>query len=179
MKYFLYTISFITFVKIKTRYSHAKQPITSASLRPLFLSFTLNSLSVFAQNYASLAWKDVEDGFMELYFCNRNGLFIFGINQRVINGRTAIQEPTTMPMTCSPNPTTGVLDVVFDPKMSGNMVLEVVNTEGVLVFQKNLQIAQSGRQQQQIDLNALNNGLYILKMKAQNEVAYRKLVISK
>ena len=128
----------------------------------------------------SIDAKDVNrDGFMELYFCNKNGLFIFGINQPVINGRTAVQEPMIMPMTCSPNPTTGFLNVAFEPKMGGKMVLEVFNTEGALVFQKNLEIAQTGRQQQAIDLNHFNNGLYFLKIKSNNEVAYRKFVIAK
>jgi hypothetical protein len=128
----------------------------------------------------SIDARDVNrDGFMELYFSNKNGLFIFGFNQRVINGRTAVKEPVSFPMTCSPNPTNGNFDLSFEPKTLGKMVVEVVNTEGGIVVKENLDITQTGRQQHPFNLNYLANGLYILRLKTQNEVAYRKIVISK
>jgi hypothetical protein len=134
---------------------------------------------IYPQLYSVEAHDVNKDGFMELYLANKNGLFIFGVNQPVVNGRTAIREPKTMPMTCVPNPSNGFFELTFEPKMVGKMSIELINTEGALVFQQNLEIVQNGVQKQSLDFNRFNNGLYILKLTTQNEVAYQKIIISK
>lgn len=119
------------------------------------------------------------DGYMELYFTNQNGLYVFNINQPVVNGRVATQELPHFPLTCAPNPSNGTFELTFEPKNSGKMTIQVLNTEGSLVFPKNVDVLSNGVQKQNFDLNYLPNGFYILQLKTETERAFQKIIIAK
>lgn len=135
---------------------------------------------VFPELFSIEAHDVDKDGYMELYFANRNGLFIFGINQPVKNGTTALHsDKAIIPMSCSPNPSNGIFELTFSSENIGKMSLELVNTEGVVVVQQSLEMSSIGTQKQQLDFSNVSNGLYILSLKTQDGIAYKKIIISK
>jgi hypothetical protein len=131
-------------------------------------------------NLFSIEAHDVnKDGYMELYFANQHGIFIFGINQPVKNGTTAISEIAPIPISCTPNPSDGFfeLDVYSDKTEKGS--IELLNTEGVIVYRKDVELLSNGSQKYPLDMRQVNNGLYILWLKTPTGSASKKIIISK
>lgn len=131
---------------------------------------------VFPNLYSIEAHDIDKNGYMELYLANVHGLFIFGVNQPVINKITALKELSSIPLICSPNPSSGELCLTFPSNEIDNGTIEVASTEGKLVFQQNIE-----KNQEKFDLNLshLTNGLYLLKVKTIKGIAFHKVIISK
>lgn len=120
-----------------------------------------------------------KDGYMELYFSNFHGIYAFGLSQLVKNSVTKTHDLAQIPIMCSPNPSNGQLDLSFDIENLGKAVINVVNTEGVSVFQKNISIADVGIQKQALNLTHLINGMYIVSLKTEKTVSYHKIFITR
>jgi hypothetical protein len=61
-----------------------------------------------------------------------------------------------------PNPTSDVTNVGFEAKTSGVITLEIVSSNGVVVYSKKTQVEQ-GEQQVELITKALVNGVYIIR----------------
>ncbi len=76
----------------------------------------------------------------------------------------------------SPNPNNGNFNVSLNGSIVGDVVLEVYNISGQLITQKSYN--STGSFNQQVNLEFLSTGLYILKISDDSKSANKKLVIN-
>lgn len=77
-----------------------------------------------------------------------------------------------------PNPSNGVLKVELNPNEKSLVRISVMDLLGQKVFDEKVSFEQ-GTQAQMIDLNILENGLYILKLESGNTVYNEKFILDK
>lgn len=77
-----------------------------------------------------------------------------------------------------PNPTnTGKIQLQYNFQHSIDLNIEVVDVTGKIVYQGKLKDAKSGTSQ--LDLSAVSNGMYLIKVSSTNGFASKKLMINK
>jgi hypothetical protein len=74
-----------------------------------------------------------------------------------------------------PNPTTGITTVDVEISLNTESKIEIYNLSGSLVQSEKL-ILTSGDTKKQIDISKLTNGIYLLKVSANNEYKTIKVV---
>jgi hypothetical protein len=102
---------------------------------------------------------------------NEKGAFFFRVKQVYSSGQTlysAIKQvylENSLPpkFTLSPNPSNGIVGIKFDNVGSGEMTLQVFNSRGQKVMQKDILVATTSYQQ----VGTLESGLYWLRLTDQ------------
>jgi hypothetical protein len=74
-----------------------------------------------------------------------------------------------------PNPTTGITTVDVEISLNTESKIEIYNLSGSLIQSEKL-ILTSGDTKKQIDISNLTNGIYLLKVSANNEYKTIKVV---
>jgi hypothetical protein len=77
-------------------------------------------------------------------------------------------------ITIFPNPTNGVFNVKLDAYVNNNMVVEIYNSVGEVV--KTVTVNSNNAD---IDLSMYANGVYMVKVIADNQVATKAIVLNK
>ncbi|NOX48866.1 MAG: T9SS type A sorting domain-containing protein [Chlorobi bacterium] len=77
-----------------------------------------------------------------------------------------------------PNPSNGILKVELNPNEKSMIRISVMDLLGQKVFEEKASFEQ-GTQTEMIDLNFLENGLYILKLESGNKVYNEKIILDK
>jgi hypothetical protein len=77
-----------------------------------------------------------------------------------------------------PNPSNGILKVELNPNEKSMVRISVMDLLGQKVFEEKVSFEQ-GTQTEMIDLNILENGLYILKLESGNKVYNEKIILDK
>jgi hypothetical protein len=99
---------------------------------------------------------------------NENGMFFFRVKQVYFNGYTRfsvvkqvyLENSPAPKFTVFPNPSTGIVGIKFDNIESGKMTMQVFNSRGQKVLQKDILVAGSSYQQ----LGTLESGIYWLRL---------------
>lgn len=79
-----------------------------------------------------------------------------------------------------PNPAKDVINILFKSNGAAKPELIIMNTEGTEVMKKYLNYGKSKSiQSDNVDINMLNSGVYILKLRLGSKVLTRKLVVQK
>ncbi len=108
---------------------------------------------------------------------NENGIFFFRVKQVYNNGYTRfstvkqvyLENSLLAKFTVFPNPSTGIVGIKFDNIESGKMVLQVFNSRGQKVMQKDILVAGSSYQQ----VGTLESGVYWLRLTDEkNRLSY-------
>jgi hypothetical protein len=102
---------------------------------------------------------------------NESGVFFFRVKQVYVNGYTrfsmvkqVVLEKSGQPkFNVYPNPSTGIIGIKFDNVESGKMIMQVFNTHGQKVIQKDIVVTGSSYQQ----VGTLKTGVYWLKLTDQ------------
>jgi hypothetical protein len=103
-----------------------------------------------------------------------NNLYIDNIT--IPNIPTLIEENSSEFVSVYPNPSTGIFNIVYSNEVRGEVEISVLNILGEQVIPDE-KIYASGKII--LDLGSLNNGNYFLRVKSENKIAYRKIVIVK
>ncbi len=85
----------------------------------------------------------------------------------------------TMPASIYPNPTSGLTAVNFTTNTTSNVVITIVDVTGKKVMDVNSGNYAKGEHSVFFDATNLNNGIYFVNIKGENEVATKRLVIAK
>lgn len=93
-----------------------------------------------------------------------------------VNEKAASQ---TMPATVYPNPTSGLTSVSFTTSSTGNVEVTLVDITGKKVMDINTGSYAKGEHTVYFDATSLNNGIYFVSIKGDNETATKRLVIAK
>jgi len=71
-----------------------------------------------------------------------------------------------------PNPTSGVLNIEFENQSAADLMIEVFNSQGQLVYSK-VEPYIFGINNYEIDISSLTSGIYIVKLNGDNDSSYR------
>jgi hypothetical protein len=82
---------------------------------------------------------------------------------------------TSSPVTVHPNPNKGSFTVRPDMEMN-KLTLQLMSIQGVPIFEKNYSNLAAGGQEIFIDINHLSNGVYLLRILA-NERVYTQMIV--
>lgn len=108
---------------------------------------------------------------------NENGVFFFRVKQVYNNGYTRfstvkqvyLENSPLAKFTVFPNPSNGIVGIKFDNIESGKMMLQVFNSRGQKVLQKDILVAGSSYQQ----VGTLESGIYWLRLtNEKNRLSY-------
>lgn len=94
-----------------------------------------------------------------------------GVNEEATN--------QTMPASIYPNPTNGITTVSFTTSLSSKVEITIVDITGKKVMDVNNGLFAKGEHTIYFDASSLNNGIYFLSVKGENETAVKRLVIAK
>jgi subtilisin-like proprotein convertase family protein len=75
-----------------------------------------------------------------------------------------------------PNPTTNLVNIIYNVNTSDNFIIEVIDLQGKIIFSKDL-INKNG--QLQVDVSKLSDGIYFVNLKTNNNIKTVKLIVSK
>lgn len=78
-----------------------------------------------------------------------------------------------------PNPTTGILTVEYNGKVSGNLEFSIFDMSGKMVFHKPADANSKSSTRYQLDLHNLVSGTYLLEAKSGRDVNIAKFVMLK
>ncbi|QMU66506.1 MAG: S8 family serine peptidase [Flavobacteriaceae bacterium] len=78
-----------------------------------------------------------------------------------------------------PNPSTGEINVSVDTSLNDAMVLQLYDLQGRLIYASKDNTITTGFFSKKIDVNAISNGIYLLKIKQGNKAGIKKVIISK
>jgi len=87
-----------------------------------------------------------------------------------------VQESDDVSMTVYPNPSTGVVNLSLEGFNGKHTTLSVVNVIGTVVYHEVLPTVD-GRINKSIDLSKMANGLYYIKLDAEDHSEIRKIVL--
>lgn len=123
------------------------------------------------------AFHDINnDGYLDMLVGNfRGGLTWYSTD--LPSGVMVATEAPNLPSSAvkiSPNPAHDRLRVETNLELNGRVTLQVLTVTGQLVYQHRLQA-----QDEVIDLNGLNSGVYFLKIDAEEGIVTKKLVIAR
>ena len=108
---------------------------------------------------------------------NENGIFFFRVKQVYNNGYTRfstikqvyLEYSALAKFTVFPNPSNGIVGIKFDNIESGKMMLQVYNSRGQKVLQKDILVTGSSYQQ----VGMLESGIYWLRLtNEKNRLSY-------
>lgn len=85
----------------------------------------------------------------------------------------------TMPASIYPNPTSGLTAVNFTTNATSQVEITIVDVTGKKVMDVNTGSYAKGEHSVFFDATNLNNGIYFVNIKGENEVATKRLVIAK
>jgi hypothetical protein len=103
-----------------------------------------------------------------------NNLYIDNIT--IPNIPTSLEETFSDLISVYPNPSTGLLSIVIPAQSKGEMEISVLNILGEQVIPVQ-NFSAAGKIN--LDLASLHNGNYLLRVRSDKEIAYRKIVIMK
>ena len=78
-------------------------------------------------------------------------------------------------MELSPNPNTGLLNIVFQNEVAEKCLIEIYDVHGRILEQRKVQ-SHAGQNTLQIDINAFSQGLYFVKMSSGDKVQVESVV---
>ena len=84
-----------------------------------------------------------------------------------------------MPASIYPNPTSGLTAVNFTTNATSQVEITIVDVTGKKVMDVNTGSYAKGEHSIFFDATNLNNGIYFVNIKGENEVATKRLVIAK
>ncbi|MDD2413307.1 MAG: T9SS type A sorting domain-containing protein, partial [Bacteroidales bacterium] len=118
------------------------------------------------------------DNLNDIFFVDANTGFTVGNNGRTLkttNGGVGITENTVEnQINVFPNPASDLLTLNIDNKNNGDLTINIYNLIGMLVKTEVL-----NQNQNQISLESLNNGVYMLEVKSKEWTKKQKLIIKK
>ncbi|OFX37032.1 MAG: hypothetical protein A2X08_11980 [Bacteroidetes bacterium GWA2_32_17] len=76
-----------------------------------------------------------------------------------------------------PNPSDNVINVIFKNGKEKKYLIEIVNTNGMLVYKENIESNFNGSLQKSIDVSQLQSGMYILRVVSESSAYNTKLMI--
>ncbi|MGE5425273.1 MAG: C10 family peptidase [Syntrophothermus sp.] len=97
----------------------------------------------------------------------------FGASYTTIVGT---EDKTVNDLRVFPNPVQSKLNVNFDIDQTTNIRLEIVSTSGIQVFSKDLGM-RTGNISEQINLNNVASGIYVLRIHTGQGITNRKIVV--
>jgi len=109
---------------------------------------------------------------------------ILGLNDAPANlcdfdvATTAVT-PETFNFEVTPNPAAGLTTINFELDQRENVTIEVYNLVGSLVAQTNLGNTSIGTYNQNINLDNISAGIYMVSLRAGDKIATQKLVVTK
>jgi hypothetical protein len=74
-----------------------------------------------------------------------------------------------------PNPSTGIIRLEPDTPDAGNIAVEIMNTNGQVIYTNQFQI--SGKEMIEIDLTGCAKGIYFVKLQLERETSIGKLIL--
>jgi len=89
----------------------------------------------------------------------------------IVNTCTGIEEPVSEKLSIYPNPTNGVFDLAMN--YNGDISIKIVNMLGVTVY--NEELNTTGEFTKSIDLNGVENGVYIISIQTVEKTYVEKL----
>ncbi|HXB11261.1 MAG TPA: T9SS type A sorting domain-containing protein, partial [Bacteroidia bacterium] len=96
----------------------------------------------------------------------------------IVAGINTISSPLNN-MSVSPNPANGLFAVNYNLLKDENIEMSVIDEFGRIVFEKQLKGQHAGVSKQVIDLTNLPQGIYSLRMIADEGISVKKVVIVK
>jgi hypothetical protein len=123
--------------------------------------------------------RNIKEEYKYIYASGQNekGVFFFRLKQVYSSGQTLYTDTkqvylgNSLPpkFTLSPNPSNGIVGIKFDNIESGKMMLQVFNSRGQKVLQKDILVAGSSYQQ----VGTLESGFYWLRLtNDKNRLSY-------
>lgn len=115
---------------------------------------------------------------------NESGYFFFRVKQIYSNGYTRFSmikkvylENSPLPkFVMYPNPSSGIVGIKFDNMESGKMTLQILNSRGQKILQKNILLAGSSYQQ----IGSLESGIYWVRVTdEENRLTFVKQLLIK
>jgi hypothetical protein len=85
---------------------------------------------------------------------------------------------TVHPFDIYPNPNNGLFDLSMQDINGQNAVITIYNLIGDLIYEKNLETTE-GSINGEIQLHDVANGVYFVKINANNKILTKKLVINR
>jgi endonuclease I len=76
-----------------------------------------------------------------------------------------------------PNPNSGIFYISFDDALSENSDIYIYNLQGKIIYSKKLN--NNNLKKISVNLSTATNGLYILKVKTEKNIFYKKILINK
>jgi hypothetical protein len=113
------------------------------------------------------------------YWCvitDLNGCISDTAFYEVTNIGTAIGEANISDLSLYPNPTKGIVNIVFSSNLSQNLSVRIVNVIGENVFIDDLN-QFVGEYSKQIDLSNNAKGIYFLEIEASDGIINKKLIL--
>jgi hypothetical protein len=123
--------------------------------------------------------RNIKEEYKYIYASSQNekGVFFFRVKQVYATGQILysdikqvyLENSPTPKFTAFPNPSTGIVGIKFDNIESGKMMLQVYNSRGQKVMQKDILVTGSSYQQ----VGMLESGIYWLRLtNEKNRLSY-------
>lgn len=93
------------------------------------------------------------------------------------NPITTINEKETSNISIFPNPNDGCFSVVMNNTITGSVAISIFNATGLRVYDLGF-IKATGPVAKTIDLGAVESGMYTMLIRGQNEVFFKKLIVT-
>ncbi|WP_306641793.1 T9SS type A sorting domain-containing protein [Sanyastnella coralliicola] len=126
--------------------------------------------------------ESMENGAVTATIYDYNGNYDFESDQAVANVNTVVSVEESEVLTSLnvyPNPSNGLVNINFGTANAANVTVEVVNLLGAKVMTFDLGTLQAGEQRIQRDLSALEAGMYLINITADNNVSTVRLNLTK